>query len=133
MTFEDRKGLSNTAIGRLPSWRRTAGARPGSFEGAPYGSEVSFFVVDAAPAKAPPWDRHPYSETLVVLAGRTRFELGGEAVVARAGDVVVAPPETAHGSRSLASERLRLVAIHAAGRMETTWLESTAAGGEERR
>ena len=109
----------------LPSWRRAAGAEAGSFEGAAYGSEVSFFVVDARAGEGPALHRHPYSETFVVLAGRARFELGGRAVVAGAGDVVVAPSGTAHGFSSLGPERLRMVAIHAAARMDTTWLEPT--------
>jgi mannose-6-phosphate isomerase-like protein (cupin superfamily) len=33
------------------------------------------------------------------------------------------PAQTPHGFKSLGPERLKLVAIHAAPRMETTWLE----------
>jgi quercetin dioxygenase-like cupin family protein len=100
-----------------------AGQSGGEFEGGPHGSEVSFFVVDAAPGDGPALHRHPYSETFVVQVGRARFEVGGRAVEAVAGDVVVATPGTAHEFRSLGPERLQLVAIHAAPRVETTWLE----------
>jgi quercetin dioxygenase-like cupin family protein len=111
----------------LPSWRYAPGAEAGRFEGEPYGSEVSFFVVDAPAGEGPALHRHPYSETFVVLAGRARFELGESTIVAGAGDVAVAPAGTAHGFSSIGPERLRMVTIHAAATMETTWLESAGA------
>jgi quercetin dioxygenase-like cupin family protein len=107
----------------LPSWRYPDRPDAGSFEGADHGSDVSFFVVDAAPGDGPKLHRHPYSETFVVQAGRARFQLGDDSIDAAAGDVVVVPPETAHRFHALGPERLRLVSIHAAAKMETTWLE----------
>ena len=85
-------------------------------------------MVDAAPGDGPALHRHPYSETFVVQAGRGRFEVDGRAVEATAGEVVVAAPETAHRFESLGPDRLRLVAIHAAPCMQTTWIEQRAAG-----
>ena len=82
-----------------PTWRRGAGDTSGTFEGADHGSQISLFVVDAAPGTGPRLHRHPYSETFVVST------------------------QTPHGFKSLGPERLKLVAIHAAPRMETTWLE----------
>ena len=106
----------------LPTWPYPD--RPGgSFEGEPHGSQISFFVVDMAPGDGPRLHSHPYSETFLVQSGSARFELAGEPVEARAGDVVVAPPETAHIFAATGSERLRMVTVHAAARMETTWLE----------
>ena len=107
----------------MPSWRREPEATSGSFEGEEHGSEISLFVVDAAPGDGPRLHRHPYSETFVVQAGRGGFRLGDRTVEATAGDVVVVPAETPHGFKSLGPGRLKLVAIHAAARMETTWLE----------
>jgi mannose-6-phosphate isomerase-like protein (cupin superfamily) len=107
----------------LPSWRYPDRPTAGSFEGAAHGSDVSFFVVDAAPGEGPALHRHPYSETFVLQAGRARFRLGEESIDAAAGEVVVVPPETAHGFRALGPERLRLVSVHAAPRMQTTWLD----------
>lgn len=107
----------------LPSWRGAAKETAGRFEGAPYGSDVSVFVVDAAPGEGPALHRHPYSETFLVQGGRGRFEVGDGAVEAGAGDVLVVPPETAHRFRALPPEHLQLVAIHAASRMQTKWLE----------
>src|SRR5215208_742704 len=113
---------ATAGAGSLPSWRRTADATSGSFEGAGHDSDVSFFVVDKGPGEGPSLHRHPYSETFVVLGGRGRFELDGKQVEAVGGDVVVAPAGAAHGFTSLGPDRLQLVAIHAAPSMETTWL-----------
>ena len=107
----------------LPSWRRSPDATTGSFEGVNHASDVSFFVVDQPTGGGPSLHRHPYSETFVVLGGRGRFEVDGRGVEAAVGDVVVAPAEAVHGFTSLGPDNLRLVAIHAAPRMETTWVE----------
>ncbi len=123
MSLEEQSRTTAREDGSLPSWRAAAGDTAGSFEGGPYGSEVSFFVVDAAPGEGPALHRHPYSETFVVQAGQGRFELGGRPVGAVAGDVVVVPPGTAHRFRCVGPEHLRLVSIHAAPHMDTTWLE----------
>ena len=123
MLLEDKNAVSDGAGGFLPSWRATAGGSAGRFEGAPYGSDVSFFIVDAAPGDGPALHRHPYSETFVVQAGRARFEVGGRPIEAVAGDVLVVARGTAHAFRALGPERLQMVAIHAASRMQTMWLE----------
>ena len=108
--------------GALPTWRAVAGDRSGRFEGAPHGSGVSFFVVRMRAGQGPALHTHPYSETFVVLGGRARFELGTQSVEAAAGDVVVAPPRAPHAFRAVGPDALEMVNIHAAPRMETTWL-----------
>jgi quercetin dioxygenase-like cupin family protein len=115
-------GQMNTST--LPSWRRAPGAESGSVEGGPLGSAVSVIVVDAAPGEGPALHRHPYPETFVVQAGRVRFALGDGSVEAEAGHLVVVPPGTPHGFRSLGPGRLRMVAIHAAPHFDTTWLKT---------
>jgi quercetin dioxygenase-like cupin family protein len=107
----------------LPTWRESAADTSGSFEGEDHGSQVSFFVVDAEPGNGPRLHKHPYSETFVVQAGRGSFRRGEATIETAAGDVVVVAPDTPHAFRSLGPERLRLVAIHAAPKMETIWLE----------
>jgi quercetin dioxygenase-like cupin family protein len=110
----------------LPRWPYPDRPSAGSFEGAEHGSGVSFFVVDAAPGWGPRLHRHPYSETFIVLSGRGRFRLGDEWVEAGAGDVIVARAEVPHTFETL--EQMRMVNVHAAPRMETTWLEEERAG-----
>jgi mannose-6-phosphate isomerase-like protein (cupin superfamily) len=123
MPQQNTEATMNEAARALPTWRAAAGDRAGRFEGAPYGSEVSFFVVRKRAGEGPALHSHPYSETFVVLAGRARFQLGAQSVEAVAGDVVVAPPLTPHMFRAVGPQALEMVNIHAAPRMETTWLE----------
>jgi mannose-6-phosphate isomerase-like protein (cupin superfamily) len=104
----------------LPTWRYAPGSSRGKFEGAEHGSEVSCFVVDADIGEGPELHYHPYSETFIILAGRGIFTAGEREISAGAGDVVVVPAGTVHRFRSLGPERLRLVGIHAAPRMEQT-------------
>ena len=105
----------------LPRWPYPDRPTAGSFEGAEHGSEICFFVVDGKTGWGPRLHTHPYSETFIVLGGRGRFRLGDDWVEAGAGDVVVAPAEVPHTFEAL--EPLRMVNVHAAPRMQTTWLE----------
>lgn len=105
-----------------PTWQSAPGATSGRFEGGAHGSPVSGFIVDAADGEGPGLHWHPYVETFVVLAGAGRFYRGDEVVEAVAGDVVVVPARTLHRFEAVGPERLRLVAIHAAGTMEQTFV-----------
>jgi mannose-6-phosphate isomerase-like protein (cupin superfamily) len=51
---------------------------------------------DAAPGEGPRLHRHRYREVFVVLEGDATFTLGADQCVARAGEIVVAPPGVAH-------------------------------------
>jgi quercetin dioxygenase-like cupin family protein len=126
MLFENNLAVAAGAEVSLASWRAPSGDSAGRFEGGPYGSDVSLFVVDAAPGEGPALHRHPYMETFVVQAGRARFEVGGRPVEAVPGDVVLVAPGTAHAFRALGPEHLRMVSIHAAAWMESTWLDEEA-------
>ena len=44
-----------------------------TFEGEPYGSQVSFFLVYNSPGEGPDLHTHPYSETWIVRSGRARM------------------------------------------------------------
>ena len=106
-----------------PTWRTAEDAERGEWEGAGHDVPHSGFVVDSADGQGPAPHWHPYSETFVVLAGRVRFRRGDEELEAAAGDLVVVPPRVVHGFTAVGPERLRMVTIHAAPRMETTWVE----------
>jgi mannose-6-phosphate isomerase-like protein (cupin superfamily) len=109
--------------GLHPSWRPEEGASKGSWEGVDVGSDVSGFIIDSGEGEGPDAHTHPYSETFIVLEGRGRFRYGDGYVEAEAGDIVVVPPGTAHGFKGLGPGRLRMLGIHAAPRMHTTWIE----------
>lgn len=88
-----------------------------TFEGEPYGSGVSVFLVDNEPGAGPDLHRHPYSETWIVRAGRAMFTAGGEELEAGPGDILVVGADTPHKFKNTGSGRLEIVCIHASPRM----------------
>jgi quercetin dioxygenase-like cupin family protein len=92
------------------------------FEGQQLGAAVSFFVVDLAPGEGPDQHIHPYAEVFIPLSGEAVFLSGDLRRACGPDEVVVVGPDTAHGFKNSASERLRMVCIHANGRMITEWL-----------
>jgi mannose-6-phosphate isomerase-like protein (cupin superfamily) len=93
-----------------------------AFEGASYGAGISFFQGDLPPGRGPGLHQHPYSETCIVLSGRASMVVGGEEVVASAGDIVVIHPATPHRFTAIGEERLDMVCIHASDRFIIEWL-----------
>ena len=92
------------------------------FEGAPFGSEVSFFLGDLVPGKGPRLHQHPYSETCIVRSGQAAIHVDGEEVVAAAGDIVMIGPRTPHRFTAVGEEWLEMVCIHASSRFIIEWL-----------
>jgi mannose-6-phosphate isomerase-like protein (cupin superfamily) len=84
-----------------------------TFEGEPYGSGVSFFLVNNAPGAGPDLHRHPYSETWIVRAGRARITVDREVLEAFPGDIVVVEANTPHKFKNIGDTRLEIVCIHA--------------------
>ncbi|MDQ3660104.1 MAG: cupin domain-containing protein [Actinomycetota bacterium] len=84
-----------------------------AFEGEPYGSEVSMFIIDYhAVGDGPDLHRHPYAETWIVRTGNARFTVGESNIDASAGDVLVAPAGVAHMFKNAGPENLDIVCIH---------------------
>jgi mannose-6-phosphate isomerase-like protein (cupin superfamily) len=92
------------------------------FEGEPYGSDVSFFLGDLLPGRAPGLHQHPYSETCIVRSGQAAMTVDGEEVVAGAGDIIAIGPETPHRFTAIGDEPLDMVAIHSSDRFVIEWL-----------
>ena len=93
------------------------------FEGAGYGSMVSFFHVYGPPGSGPPLHKHPYEETFIVESGAVTFTVDGEEIEGGPGQIVIAPPNTPHKFINSGSEILHLIGIHSAPRMEQENLE----------
>lgn len=93
------------------------------FEGAAYGTPISFFAVDNEPGQGPVLHTHPYAETWVVRRGRAEVVIGDERFEVGPGDIAIAPANTPHKFTNLGPERLDIVCIHAAGVMEQVNLE----------
>jgi mannose-6-phosphate isomerase-like protein (cupin superfamily) len=88
-----------------------------TFEGEPYGSEVSFFLVHNQEGEGPDLHKHPYPETWIVCSGRARFTADGKDIEAGPGDIVVVGSETPHKFKNIGPERLDITCIHPSPRM----------------
>ena len=94
-----------------------------TFEGEPYGSGVSFFLVNNEPGNGPDLHKHPYSETWIVRSGKGLFTADGHEIEAGPGDILVVGPETPHKFKNVGDGRLDVVCIHASPRMIQEALE----------
>jgi mannose-6-phosphate isomerase-like protein (cupin superfamily) len=94
-----------------------------TFNGEPYGSGVSFFLVNNVPGAGPDLHRHPYPETWIVRAGKARITAGGEEIDAVPGDIVVVSAETPHKFKNIGTGRLDIICIHASPCIIQEWLE----------
>jgi mannose-6-phosphate isomerase-like protein (cupin superfamily) len=94
-----------------------------TFEGEPYGSGVSFFLVYNEPGAGPDLHKHPYSETWIVRSGTARFTADGDELEAGPGDILVVGAHTPHKFKNVGDERLDIVCIHDSPRMVQEDLE----------
>lgn len=94
-----------------------------TFEGEPYGSQVSFFLVNAEPGAGPGLHRHPYSETWIIRQGTALFTADGETIEARPGDMMVVSTNTPHKFKNIGTDRLDIICIHASPRIIQEWIE----------
>jgi mannose-6-phosphate isomerase-like protein (cupin superfamily) len=88
-----------------------------TFQGEPFGSGVSFFLVNNEPGSGPDLHLHPYSETWIVRSGKARFTADGNDLEAGPGDIVVVGAQTPHKFKNIGTARLEIVCIHASPRM----------------
>jgi len=93
------------------------------FDGILLGSDSSFFYVDTDPGKGPTLHQHPYTETFILLEGIAEFRIGDSLETFGAGEVLVAPANTPHKFTNTGAGTLRIIAIHAAKEIVTTWLD----------
>jgi mannose-6-phosphate isomerase-like protein (cupin superfamily) len=95
------------------------------FIGAEHGDvPFSVILIHTGPGGGPAVHSHPYAEVFIVEAGEATFTLGTEQVVVPAGNVVVGPPDAAHGFTNTGSGELRITSIHGSPRFITEWLEA---------
>ena len=96
---------------------------PGRFEGADHGAGVSFFLARPPPGRGPSLHRHPYEETFVVHEGRLSFTVDDQTIEAGAGQIVIAPPGSAHKFVNLGDAPAHLTNIHPRPRISQEDLE----------
>ena len=84
-----------------------------TFQGQPYGGEVSFFLVNNQPGAGPALHRHPYSETWIVRSGLVLMTVDTETLQAGPGDIIVVGAQVPHKFTNIGTERLDIICIHA--------------------
>ncbi len=93
------------------------------FVGADHGEvPFSIILVHSAPGAGPRLHSHPYPEVFVIEFGEATIRLGDREVVARGGQIAIAPADLPHGFTNTGAGELRLTAIHGAARFDTRWL-----------
>ncbi len=95
----------------------------GPFVGADHGANVSFFLARPQPGRGPSLHRHPYEETFIVHEGRVRFTVDDQVIEATAGQIVVAPPGSAHKFVNVGDAPAHMTNIHPRPRMAQEDLE----------
>ena len=86
------------------------------------GAGVCVIFVDAPPGGGPALHKHPYEELFIVLDGEVTFVAGDKELQARAGDVVIVPPDTPHAFTNSGGGPLRQIDIHVSPSFKTDWL-----------
>jgi mannose-6-phosphate isomerase-like protein (cupin superfamily) len=107
---------------RLSEQQRSPGGTL-TFEGEPFGSAVSFFLVNNEPGDGPDLHRHPYSETWIVRSGKALITADGEDLEVGPGDIIAVTPETPHKFKNIGTERLDVICVHASPRIIQEELE----------
>lgn len=88
------------------------------FEGINFNNaNVSFFIIEAEPGKGARLHKHPYEEIFINLEGEATFIVGEETIVAKRGDIIVAPPDVPHKFTNTGNTILKQVDIHPASEM----------------
>lgn len=103
--------------------RPPARSRTIRFDGAEFGTGISFFAVDNEPGEGPPLHIHPYSETWIVKRGVGRFVAGDEVLDAGPNDILVVGPNVPHKFTNVGTDRLEVMCIHDSPRIVQTDLE----------
>jgi quercetin dioxygenase-like cupin family protein len=93
------------------------------FEGGPRaGIGVSMFIVRMPPGTTVELHTHPYPETFLLLEGHGRWTAGEHVEELHPNQMLVVPPETAHGLRNIGETPLLVVSVHEAGSIQQTFL-----------
>ncbi|MGH2788394.1 MAG: cupin domain-containing protein [Actinomycetota bacterium] len=95
-----------------------------AFEGKPYGSDVSLFLIDyLQPGDGPDLHKHPYPETWIVRDGNARFTVDDQTIEAGSGDILVCAAETPHKFKNMGPGHLDIICIHPSPRFIQVNLE----------
>jgi quercetin dioxygenase-like cupin family protein len=90
--------------------------------GADHDVDISIIFVAAPPGDGPSLHKHPYAEVFIVTEGEGTFTVGGDEIVGREGDILIAPPGTPHAFTNTGDGVLRQIDIHLSRSFQTEWL-----------
>lgn len=97
------------------AWRRDPAVWSGRVEGEALGTAATLlFYASEVDGDGVPEHVHAYDELFLVREGRLRFAVGGEAVEAGAGDVVLGPAGLPHAFERIGPGRAEAVNLHLA-------------------
>jgi mannose-6-phosphate isomerase-like protein (cupin superfamily) len=86
-------------------------------------TNVSFYIIEAAPGKGTKLHRHPYEEAFITLEGKATFTIGDETFEKRPGQIVIAPANTPYKFINSGDGILCQIDIHPLPKMEQYNLE----------
>jgi mannose-6-phosphate isomerase-like protein (cupin superfamily) len=102
-------------------WATHPDLATGQWEGGEANLSIIFHTSES-PGNGPGLHTHPYPETFIIQEGRALFTVGDQQMEASAGQILMVPPNTPHGFKSLGPGTYRSINIHASGTFETHWL-----------
>lgn len=90
---------------------------------------ISFFLVMSGPGNGPRLHKHNYDEIVYIIEGSSKWTVGEEERIAKAGDILIVKAGEPHKFVDLGTGPLRQIDIHLNPKFETTWLEEEPSAG----
>jgi quercetin dioxygenase-like cupin family protein len=94
-------------------------------------ADMAVIVEEIGVGDAIPLHRHQIDEVLLYDAGDAEVRVDEETYRVGAGDIVIVPAGTAHGTRNVGSGIVRLRAVFPSHRIDLTYIERNPAPGTE--
>jgi len=93
------------------------------------GSPGSITILEdtSPPHHGPPRHKHAFEEFFYILVGEFHFELGGERLLAKAGDFVHVPSNIPHAFQNATGENAKLLMVARPGGIQNYFAELAAA------
>jgi quercetin dioxygenase-like cupin family protein len=105
-------------------WRSTAGA---------VGEGSGSSLLEVPPGCRLPRHTDSAEETIVVVSGRAKVDVGGETSEVAAGEVALVPKDVPHEVHSTGDETLRFAAVYASNDVTTTYEDEVQPDGSRER